>query len=730
MVATDLNLSQDTRVGEQRVYVKRRWSDEWELAKGLEWDSARWATLPGIGSATLTRSFGLGQFPGDATATYQSKLNLDGWFVWALYIPLGGQLLLDWYGIILTEERQFFDNVTDPATGDTRPSGQQVFHAVELAHLLGKKPILKSFAAKGSDTIEIGVTPDFNARGVANQALASEGLGTVFAEVNDEDHAEFWSSRTLLEYVFERHPLEKGDETGVGIPLSIDNPEYLPDWDRPQVRQEGASLLDITGSVLSMRRGLGGYLDVEIQLDGSPDKLVLKVFTFTETELNLGGEEGETLHANYDSFNLLIDKRPDFGVSLKTTSAEAVTRVVVQGGHRRAVCTLDPQEDVEEYIRDWTDDDLDKYNAGGSTAADYSSLTPVEKKKERNARVRHSPTLRHVFQRFKVNPEWNGKVASGLTPAPQDRRPVFVDDEDPDKVYGNWPAGWNLLPALPLYEGVDYSDDKIDDKEIPQQISEETPFMPCMIFFPKKGDTDQFFEATAGNIGKKDSSDDLTWSTRMRCEDDKPRIHLDVVGAEAHKIGDGAFVPLSGVDDTEILYDWKTALVTVCFEESRRVQVKWPEEIPSPENVAVITERLFDVGNGFRLDNVIFKTAIGVKDDGTLIRSNGGFSRDDRPKMKVMAQQLYDFYSRPRQVLHCEKVGITKELWLGHFIKQLGSEDGPSSLIEPIGTVVTGVSVDFPRGTVGSPPGPPSQVWNTSQGELDALIVPPKRGRR
>jgi hypothetical protein len=727
MPATNLTLSTDMRVGTQVVYIKRLWSGTWEQVLGLECDRAMFGTLPTVGEGIFLRPFGLGMYPGHVTGDYRSKLSILDWFIKLVYTPADStEDAINWYGVVVTEERQRFDRVNDPTTGALKLGGVQVFHAMELAYLLGKRPIDKGYVATEGAVLEIGVAPDFNARGVANQAVASSGFGTQFAEEFGEDNAEYWSSRTAVEYLLERFPLEKGNETGSTFPLSVANPDLIPDWDRPTIRQEGSNLLELLGRILDIDRGLGCFLTVDET--SSPNPVKIQVFTHVATDTNLGGEEGEVLSANPTQYNLIVDYRPDLGTAIKLTTTERFARLIIRGGKRRAVCSLDP---VDDWEGDWTTDEQTEYNDGASLQAGYSALS-LDAKKDSNKDIRNNPLLRHVYQRFRIADDWDGKTAAGASTAPEDRKPVLVDDEDATKVYGNWKAGRKLLQSLPLYQGVDYSGSKIAGGEIPEIKDEETPWMPPAMYVPTKADTAKWFEASAGGLGTKGGTDNRTWSFAVRCEHDKPRFQLNVIGDEQHNIADSEFTPLSGADSsTDVRYDWRDFLLTVCFEECRHVEVRYPDPIPDADNVACITEKLFDLGDGFRLDYVAPQTVVGIdKTDNGLLRSDGGFARDDRPKMKVLAEQLYSYYSQVKQVVSIEKVGLTKQLWLGDYVAQLGADTDASALTEPVATVVTSVSLSFPSGTVGSPPDPPMQSWTTSQGELDALIVPPKKGKR
>jgi len=226
-------------------------------------------------------------YPGHVVGAYRSKLSIREWFIKLEYTPADpAATAIKWYGVVVTEERQRFDRVLDAESGTRKLSGVQVFHAMEISYLLGKRPIDKAFVAKEDAIIEIGTAPDFNARGVANQAVASAGFGTQFADELGEDNAEFWSSRTAVEYLLERFPLEKGDETGNAFTLSVANPDLIPDWDRPVIRQEGADLLSLLGRFLDMDRGLGCFLKVDET--SSPNPVKLRVFTHVETDQNMG----------------------------------------------------------------------------------------------------------------------------------------------------------------------------------------------------------------------------------------------------------------------------------------------------------------------------------------------------------------------------------------------------------------------------------------------------------
>jgi hypothetical protein len=729
VTATNLELSSDTRVGTQAVYVKQLWADEWTFVPGLEWMGGTWSCFPSIGQATLWRPFGLGMYPGDAGASYKAKLSIDNYFVKAVYTFVDGSSPLEWYGVVACEERHRQERATDPNTGLTNLSGEQVFHCHELGYLLDRVPIVNGWFESVSGALEIGAAPAFNHRGVPNRAPVAGAECFNFSKYAGEDYSDYWSSRDIVEYLLFHFRPQLGTETGEAFAITIENPEDLPDWDKPEIVVHGATLWEALSRVLDRRRGIGGYFY------SSGSAVILKVYTLTDTELALGGEEGETLAANPNQYNLLVDHRPDFGTSLKLSMADQYDRVVLEGRRRRAVCTLKMADVSEHILADWTDDEETKYDNGATLQAGFGALDETMKAAA-NADVRGSPQFHHVYARFRVNDDfefnWNGKTAGGTA---EEDKPVFVDDEDPTKVYGNWPSGWRLLQSLPLYVGVDYSGTTIEDGELPEVVDSETPVMPTMCFFPTIEDDQKWFEASSNALSNVSTADDeRRWSLRVRVEDERPRFWLDVIGNHQHQIAAGDFVAVDGDEDMPNKYDWRDALVTLCFEENRQARAEWPTSLPGAGvEIGAIRVKHLDIGDGFCQDYVTPQTVVGISYEsgstlGELLRSeSGGFVRDDTPKMRAMASQLYDYYKKVRKVLRIEKVGLASELWLGDYITQLGAAEDAAELVESIGTVVTQISVSFPAGNASSPPEPPRMIWETAQGELDALIVPVRR---
>jgi hypothetical protein len=727
VTATNLELSSDTRVGTQAVYVKQLWADEWTFVPGLEWMGGTWSGFPSIGQATLWRPFGLGMYPGDAAATYKSKATIDNCFVKLVYTFVDGSSPLEWYGVVACEERHRQERATDPNTGLTNLSGEQVFHCHELGYIFDRVPVLTGWFQGDDGPVELGAAPPFNYRGIPNRSKTPEAASYLFAKISGDDDADYWSSRDIVEYIIEHFPPQLGDETGETFSVSIENPEDLPDWDKPEITAHGTTVWEVLSRVLDRRRGLGGYFYV------SGSAVVLKIYTLTDTELALGGEEGETLAANPNQYNLLVDHRPDFGTSLKLSMADQYDRVILEGRRRRAICTLAAGTAGDEFDRDWTDSDEDRYNEGASNQAGYP-FSPESESQERNNDVRNTPALRHVYARFKIKDDWDGKTTGGTSNAEEDRKPVFVDDEDPTKVFGNWPTGWRILQTLPLQPGVDYKDGAISSFTPGDLVpDEEVAMIPPMVFVPSKSDPLKWFEGSSGALVFDGSPDTRTFSLRVRVEDEKPRFWLEVIGNHQHIIAEDEFVPLTEDGEIGDEYDWDDFFVTLCLEENRRSRAEWPSSLPGGGvEVGVIRTKYLEIGDAFAQDYVAPETVLGIADtagsDGNFLeRADGGFVRDDTPKMRAMASQLYDYYKKVRKVLRIEKTGLASELWLGDYVTQLGAAEDAAELVEAIGTVVTQISVSFPAGNAGSPPEPPRMIWETAQGELDALIVPVRR---
>jgi hypothetical protein len=738
MTSVDLNLSSDTRAGEQTVYIKQLWTDDWTPVAGARCASASWGTIPSIGQALIERRYGIGSYPGESIGAYKSPLSLDHYFIKVAFTHPDATLqasLKPWYGTVEIEEDERGEIVAD-AEGTLRLSGCQRWHCFELGHLLDRTPITNGYFLGDGGPEEIGTAPTFNHRGVANRSKILHEGRYYFSKLSGEEEAGFWATSEIMSYLLHNTSPVEGTENGPAFPLYCDDTSFhqlLPEWDRPELDVHGKTLWQALGQLLNFERGLGGYLAVDE--DNPPNEVRIWIFTYTDVEVTLGDEEngGGTLLANPTQYKLIVDGRPDLGTSLKRAMDSAYHRVLIEGRRRRAVATLNPGSSASEFVAHWTqeaDGEEDKFNLGASEQDDYGSLDEDDAQK-RNDAVRRE-NYPHVFARFKIREDWDGKTGAGVSTELEDLHPVFPDDErddsDPTQVYGNWPEGWRLSQSLPLYRGVDYSGSKIENGELPEIVDSETPFMPCAVYVPGIGGEPPYFNGADGGVVLSTADDEEQMALRMRVEDDRPVFWLDVVGAKQQVIAGDAFEPLPEDITYDNPYDWQEFLVTVCFEEQRKARITYPELLPlAGFEIAAIRTKHIDVGDGYCLDYVVPNTVVGIKPDGDgeLLRSDGGYARDDRPRMKALAAQLYEFYKKVRRVLRLEKTGFTGELWLGNYISHLGGDLYPNELLTEVGTVVTEVSVVFPPSS-----SPPLTKWETNQGEIDSLIVPVHRRRK
>ena len=87
-----------TFAGAQRVYVRQRWADDWELQPQLWCEEATWSLLPAMPSAMLSLRYGRVIQHGATEWSTQSKLAIGGWYVKIEFDAADG--MLTWVGFI------------------------------------------------------------------------------------------------------------------------------------------------------------------------------------------------------------------------------------------------------------------------------------------------------------------------------------------------------------------------------------------------------------------------------------------------------------------------------------------------------------------------------------------------------------------------------------------------------------------------------------------------------
>lgn len=723
------------KVGNITVYTRANWTDDWEFQPFLEVDEVTWSAAPSLPTATITWHYGLlaRVVPGWGFVRRKDDLL-------RLYVRITAQLEFDdvtglwttktWYGILDISEDQVEGTYYEPDGAGgflLTPRGQQTLTAYGLERILQEEFRLHSYWAQGDDpaikTIERGL--EFNHRGLPNRHFEKRVGRWIFAGKRDE--AEYWSTRQIVQYLMS---WDLGD-SAPGFALAPGHEAYLPDWDQPVVPTHSVRVYDLLEQLIPRQRMLGWYLDVDVPTN----RIWLWIFTFTAAPIVIGEAGAKPIPANPQQYHLVPDKDRTAQVTVKDSDVAAYDQVVVNGARRRSVCTLAFADGTLD--KGWTSALETQYEAGASGAADYPAAAEVKERQQRNQEARSSDHLRPVFRRFQVPEDWDLRAAAGLPAEELDPNlgapPVFPqhDPQEPDvdaiaalPPFPVYRLELVILPTLPLLAGVDYSGDKLKfgtvDESAARRNREE---LPIFIAWKLPGEERYVSVDELGrnaDLEKDTDAQQNRWSGDVRPLEFDAAIELNVHGAPQHVIAKTDFAPLD-VDQTIGPlgdHDWREMLATVAILDDRYCQGLWPLALPPG---LTRPRRLFlDAGDGYKQDYVAEHSVVAI--DGTtgeLVRSDGGYVRNDTALLIAGAKVAYEWYAQERRLLTL-KSHYLLDFPLGSFITAVGDDVDPANVPVAINSPVTEIKLTWPRGTPDSTE-PPSMTITTGAENLNPL---------
>lgn len=726
---------QEYTVFAQRVYLRERWSDDWEEQENLFATEVIWNAAPEMPTATLLWRYGRGMLAGEAALAIKERLAKSRWFV---KIEIDGQFVqggssdkLTWHGT-LEVEADHWAGVRDepPATEGGQPepfeSGTQELIAHGLELLLARTPVIESVYYDDVVDTErrIGRGLAFNAGGKPNRTSAPFDDRYLFS-VQTPPNVQYWYTRAAVEYLLlECAPRAANGASILNWKVDPDFLAQLPNWDRIGVETHGKSVFDVLNELIPRQRLMGWTLAV----DPDTDDIWLRPFTFAHEDIDVG--EGNKLLANTRLRKVVLDRGPGEAVAIKTSAAEQFDQIVVQGRRRRICFSVCHDNDTLEL--GWKSADETAYEAGASTAGDYPAATEIEDRRRRDADARAAHKLSEVYARYKLPAAWDYHVGD---PVAGGAAELFIVPEQGELPY---PLECFLMPTLPLLSNRDYSGTKIEDDTVGERgDAPAVELVPC-VYFPIPEDTSRYVRgdqiATVAALANYDSRRDFSVSVRVA--DNSRAVEVLVQGGPQHLIATADFTGLAHDYEpgNESWFDWQDMVLTLAIEEDRFAEARWPSDdtmallISGPAEDAV-RRKVIDAGNSYRLDWIVKGTIVEVEattgepvqvevDDG-----DGAFINDDRPALEAVARVAHAWYGTPRKALTFSSRRVGSALQIGDLITTLGE-----AFPVEIRSVVTQMQVTIPRveGASVGEPGPTSIEYTTAYAELDPLQLAPR----
>lgn len=721
--------------GAHTVYWRKKWTDDWTADASLQAVEIVKSVAPTIPTATLIWRYGTVKQPtSNSFVATAKRLDLRRAFI-KISVTLDTATPFTWYGICeMSDDQMQGARLTTDEDGNVTvsPSGQQSLACFGMEKLLADHDIVTS--VWGEDvppetvyTIDRGLT--FNEGGIPNRSQ-NEIVDTYVFE-NNRTTSQWWSTQDILKYLL-RHQTPKAFDGSVQVEFQLLDGGVEPDWDRPVIEQEHATTFSIIDQLVNRKKMTTWWVDVN---EGeAADICELHTNSLLDDELPLTLSWSTPLKANTNPLHVIYDQDSRTSAVLRDSDTHVVDQVVVYGGWRRSVCTLDVYDSLHA-----SEELIEEYRIAASTSEGYDDLTQAEKQ-QRNNEVRNSPRFEDTFSLFKLPPDWNG-VVNGEDGATHQ---AFVEDDG--SRYYVFNRGLQIEPVLPLFAGLNYSEGHIGTGDVGSKfdyddtagLTEEAILaagyerMGIIVAFKRPetvGGVERWI--LAEQIGADDTEDDdpeamPRFTCSVRVADDRRGIVIKVHGAPQYAIATGSpgTHPTGRltIDPPETGYDYTEGymVVTVAIRDDRKVTVTSPDEIAAGDTIRKL---YIDAGDAYRRDYVVPDTVVGIDSDGSLLRSNGGYvpfpdTDSGEERLQAIADVAAAYYTRPHKVLALETYQPTVDIGLGDLIQQIGNTEAAEGEghRHTVNSPVTQITLTLPDD--GSPI---SQRFDTWAGELEPL---------
>lgn len=682
-----------------------------EWSPHLYLDSLQLRAGPEVDHATLTYQTGYKINLGKTQFTAATELP-SAFKNKAIKIRIGHSWESDhivWFGII------------DTVTSSGASQGAITVQATGVLQLLDKAHVRSAYSLNhdGTEVLRTGVGRPFNLDG--DDFFGVMGNRSDSLQHDPVDHYVFsyenrgrtkWTTQTAVQYLLARHA--PTDAAGIAVPPWIIDPETLaaPPGDWYDTRQEthGKTVLELLNQLIPRSRALSYY----VRYDDTQQKCVLRMFTFVKDRLEISNEYATPryLEANPHQVTVELDQSIWFtdDSSIIESSDQQYDAVVAYGERCTSTCTLGFDSALNHFIPDWSSEDEAAYKTAASTTD-----------KKANATFRTADRYAHVYSRFRISDEWNGR---GIP---------FGDDEESEVEY--WvdpllnPAGVPLQPyhastnplanplrvrgikivhKTPLMDRIDYEDDNLNSLAVQAQIQSAvtagdgaSEYLDPFVFWHDTVDdryipVDQIPTVTMGDT---DATKRRNFAVGCHFVPNEPSLRLTVGSKHQPFIARTRFVGADGVYDDKWDpvknkgIDFTSFVVTLCIEFEHCLTVRQKIRDPQPG----MAERVLEIdAKDARLDYLVPKTIVGLN-QGNLLRSNGGYLRDDRERVKAVVRATAEWVGRPKNAATFAYKQVRKLVEIGDLVTSL---DG-IGLITDINTPVTGITYMMPQGDTG-----------------------------
>lgn len=611
-----------------------------------------------------------------------------------------------WFGII------------DTVTTEGVSVGKLKVQAVGMLQMADKQKIRSSYTldSTGNGLVEIGIGLPFNSDGA--DFFGVYGNRSVNKQTVPSDHYVFafenrgrekWTTHTAVQYLLAKHPPKNVQK--MAMPEWILHPDTIAnppgEWYDTQLATDGKSLKELLDELIPRKRALSYY----VYYDDAIQKVVLKMFTFVDQRIEVSQQFATPryLEANPNKITANLNESiwfTDDCSIIESTDAQ-FDAVVAYGERCTSTCTLGFSASPPQFRPDWSSDDETAYKTAKSTTD-----------KEANARFRSEERYAHVYRRFRLSDNWDGRAypyTQAQTTTYYWADPTLNDagvPRQPSDPTGN-PAGFplrvrglRLLRHLPLKDRIDYSGNNLDSLAVRSQIEQsvlsgdgDSEYIAPMFLWRDGQKYILVDNLSTATEGLADASKRRGFSVSVSFATNEPSVELTVSSHRQTMIARTEFTGATGVYDT----NWDPAaknginfqdfFATVCLQLEHRFTVRQQITV-APDSRP---ERVLELqAKDARLDYLVPKTIVAL-DNGTAVYSDGGYLRDDRERVKAVVKATAEWYGRPRRAVSFGYRQPRKLCNIGDLITDL---DG-LGLSQSINTPVTSITYTLGSGNTG-----------------------------
>lgn len=736
-------------VGPQAVYFKSRWQDPWQLFPEAWCSEATWAVNPTLPTAQIRYRYGSGlhrllnqfQFWPRVTNKLRQYVRID-WILNFINPDDESPLERRWYGVLDIE----LDDLHGPLLGqddDGNPtayaSGVNHWTAYGLESLLDTVECTTSviqgeeaedvFLVERAIPFNPGVPGTLRRRG--NRGSVADGDG-VYRFHNRTTAGSDWSTRECVKYLLQ-HDAPKDYSGERSLPFALFDPQGIcPTWDDPQLPRQDRTVRELLNSLLARQRLLGYRTFVVEPDEGNGGTIFVVPVSFSGQDLSLGavvlpsGSSGgeAVFKANPNQKILAIEQDRGATASLKRTAADQFDQVLARGAQRTSTGTFSYVDST--LAIGWTPDQETAFEAGASGDPNYPAAAEIAARAWANFRAREVDRLKRVYARHILPPDFPGYVGDGESgDAGYVLQPSDANLEAPTPIA---PDDRRFLTEIPLLADHDYSGDMVGSAAGAQEEGDgpHLHLRPLVLF--RRIDWTE--EAKRYRHAEKESIDlELTvgaqnsdpWSARVHVDHQDGALWIEVANGVQQMIAKTDFTRLAVVDPA-VHADFRFLLATLAVGWSQYAEARYPTEL-APQGIDGIRRMTLLLGNDYRADFVAPQTVVGLSAGGELIRSNGGYVRDDRPKLAAIAKLAWQWYGRFRQALTFQTSLVSNALEVGDYVVSIGDPLIPGDVHDDVGSVVTQLRLSMPlaEGENNLSVLAPTMHYTTAFGELDAL---------